>query len=981
MARQSLPNALIDMPSFLADSFSGYEHFQDPTTMAFNKLTFPSKNCSIPIFDKVVPDKGKTLLGQAFTENVGINGHKQKFKNLGGLEMEVREWSSANANLRDVIQIYFKNDRLLFGTLVGVFQIGETVTGGTSNATGIISSILNTVLTLTNITGDFIVGETITGDVSGATAIVISPPISLWRPITQNINPLTRGLHEYYFDEWFDTKLSNNISGSLPGKTLPRLIWVNGLPTVFSWTGGIALITAITATNIIIDPSTTWASLGFTTDGAGNAFVTVNGLSYTLAVPADLNTNSINVTSTVGVAVGDYAFSKIETDTAPIPFDMCRQNKGYMFYGNWKQRDLYMSNGFNREFDYFVSNFQALDNDLTVTPSMASPYTGTTEAVFHVVIDSVKPDINIQSFAGSGTGSDDARFDTTTYSGTAGAENFYKVLVMADYTILVPTPGAPFTIGEVVKGTTSNATGILVALFVNGPNDQMGIKLTSGQFVENELVTGQGSGVTATIIAGASGAPGAFAQSWISYFKNDLSVNITSGPLTGPIVPLFSAPNQTVTLTDGLFITFGNFFGHTVGDIWKLDIRTGGADTFSWQKNQGAITAGVAITGGLQTLSDGVQIKFENKTGHQIGDFWDITATPSVTRAWDNFYYALPVRRPGEGYKFRLPSNFWTMDTQEDSMYVNGSYGEWSLVQTILSADLLSETVSLTPLKQSGALKVIYPYMTGHINDDLVYVSVDKRLNTLGRQQFLEKPQSGYLSEVVDIDFQTSTFVGGRIKYLDKRLYVSSPENGAMHCYDTHHKYWVPPKTFPEVGILSIVGNDLICHSNVRNQSFTMFTNSAGDNGQGYEVTVRTPYTALGNRWNSKFSNQSFVEGYVTGNPKLIFTVYSGVNGCGGIFPHDVDPVMCVAPDRAPFGEGEFGSHSFGSDLDIPTNYFNEISKKFAPVMQYYFISLELSCIAKSHTWQLLSMGMNGMWSESGNNTLVAPNTLVINNP
>ena len=56
---------------------------------------------------------------------------------------------------------------------------------------------------------------------------------------------------------------------------------------------------------------------------------------------------------------------------------------------------------------------------------------------------------------------------------------------------------------------------------------------------------------------------------------------------------------------------------------------TGAPDTFKWQKGAGAFTAGVAITGSNQTLTDGVIIKFAATTGHTLNDQWVITANVS----------------------------------------------------------------------------------------------------------------------------------------------------------------------------------------------------------------------------------------------------------------------------------------------------------------------------------------------------------------
>jgi hypothetical protein len=51
---------------------------------------------------------------------------------------------------------------------------------------------------------------------------------------------------------------------------------------------------------------------------------------------------------------------------------------------------------------------------------------------------------------------------------------------------------------------------------------------------------------------------------------------------------------------------------------------SGTPDTFKWNKNGGAYTSGVAITGAAQTLSDSQTITFAATTGHTVGDKWSI---------------------------------------------------------------------------------------------------------------------------------------------------------------------------------------------------------------------------------------------------------------------------------------------------------------------------------------------------------------------
>jgi hypothetical protein len=54
----------------------------------------------------------------------------------------------------------------------GLFLIGETITGGTSGATGTIIADTGTILTINLTSGTFLVAETITGGTSGTTATV-----------------------------------------------------------------------------------------------------------------------------------------------------------------------------------------------------------------------------------------------------------------------------------------------------------------------------------------------------------------------------------------------------------------------------------------------------------------------------------------------------------------------------------------------------------------------------------------------------------------------------------------------------------------------------------------------------------------------------------------------------------------------------------------------------------------------------------------
>jgi hypothetical protein len=65
---------------------------------------------------------------------------------------------------------------MAYNTLVNTFQIGETVTGTTSGATGKIIKDTGTVLNMVDIKGIFVSAEALTGSISLATAVVNGTP-------------------------------------------------------------------------------------------------------------------------------------------------------------------------------------------------------------------------------------------------------------------------------------------------------------------------------------------------------------------------------------------------------------------------------------------------------------------------------------------------------------------------------------------------------------------------------------------------------------------------------------------------------------------------------------------------------------------------------------------------------------------------------------------------------------------------------------
>lgn len=457
-------------------------------------------------------------------------------------------------------------------------------------------------------------------------------------------------------------------------------------------------------------------------------------------------------------------------------------------------------------------------------------------------------------------------------------------------------------------------------------------------------------------------------------------VSFATGVVTSTITPA-----NPYTLTNGMSFYFIQAAGpvqvHAVNTGWELNV--GGVDQYSVYINN-SDTPTVTNDADTPYVYNGVTFSFSSPDGHTLGDTWDILLEPAVTQAWWDFYQSSPVRRPYQAFTIFLAANFWTMDIQEDTLYINDQWGRWGYLTFQLSADLLSETVLLTPLKYTTALRVLYPYSIGQMEDYLVFITSEKKLQMIGRKKFLQLPQSEYLSDPVDLDFQRCSFKGGSIEYWAKKLWLSSPDQGIMLCYDNVRKYWQPPQEIPTTGILSVVleaiepeasglspftGIDrLIAHSSTQSGTNTLFKGK-NDNGHAFTLQIRTGYLSYGNRWQSKIANMTFIEGGMNGNPSITLSLICGMEGCEGGNTHTVVPVLCVPPGDPSLGKSVFGAHPFGNDnalSEMP--YFREIYP-FQP-LGFYFAAIDLLCESLDQDWYLISVGTNAVNGPSGNDEL-----------
>jgi hypothetical protein len=206
-------------------------------------------------------------------------------------------------------------------------------------------------------------------------------------------------------------------------------------------------------------------------------------------------------------------------------------------------------------------------------------------------------------------------------SGLSAGTNFFVGLTDGAVQNASPTyPNYPMCLGWVVNSDASS--GILLVNQQNHSVNSFRVRTDThigGDLIIDGDLTVVGSQTIASSTNVETGAP-------FLYLNSGDSIGQANTTFTGS------------GLDDAYFA--GHFSGTASTTYYVKIDATGTPDTFSWSKDNFSTTeaTGVAITGGEQTLDNGIKINFGATTGHTLNDVWSGTATPVDvdTGIWSN---------------------------------------------------------------------------------------------------------------------------------------------------------------------------------------------------------------------------------------------------------------------------------------------------------------------------------------------------------
>lgn len=411
----------------------------------------------------------------------------------------------------------------------------------------------------------------------------------------------------------------------------------------------------------------------------------------------------------------------------------------------------------------------------------------------------------------------------------------------------------------------------------------------------------------------------------------------------------------------------------TPPDTYTLEV--GGADEYKYDvldENGVVIQSGGPIPMNNSFTIDGVTFSWNDFEDHKVGDQWCYTLYPTVSHGFADIYADDP-RKATQGFVWIIDSPPIAMIPQEHKMYINSRNGIWTNAEFKLAAENGNQTIIFDRLKSEYTNKALRQSMVCHANNDIYYVTVDNTVDSLGRVEGIDTPQSKPISNPIKVDIKNANFTPnveglnlGHLSFVDNKLILTEPTNNTIWIFDTIQGGWQPPQEYP-VSCISSINGDVIGHSNIQDESYKLF-NSSNDNGLPFVSRVVFPYNNYGYRYDKKSCDTLFTEAYKNSQSNLAIKFYEEYGGCQAISTERLDPVICQIQDRASLGKGQLGSHSLGND---PVAYINKFrtTTKLNPRC-WYESSIVYEQDSIDGYFRLVSTGLNADVGSCNNSNL-----------
>jgi len=369
-----------------------------------------------------------------------------------------------------------------------------------------------------------------------------------------------------------------------------------------------------------------------------------------------------------------------------------------------------------------------------------------------------------------------------------------------------------------------------------------------------------------------------------------------------------------------------------------------------------------------------------------VGSLTYNTIYVSKVNNYLDFSFTAPVRLVGEGALVTMDGPARALIPQEDYMAMFAALDQ--IYQTVfqLSADLTSESFEIHRLKTAELQGTKSQALTGKIKNDIVFVSNEPVVSTLGRvDNVVLTPQISDISYPIINDMDNYDFTDGGITFWKNYILLAVPREGLVRIYNmtkdasstnpiagsTIH-YWEAPLTIP-LSCFSIIDGELYGHNYQVSETYHLFT-GYNFNGLPIAANANFSYQQFGARAESKSHNEFYLEGYITPGTTLTTLLtyeYAGLGGTQTIeLKGDESPYVSIPPTTGSLGKTSLGKEPLAADLDVLTTFNKFRIILTLPRVPYYEFSPSFSSIGADFNWSLIAFGPATTLTTEGNNPI-----------
>lgn len=330
-------------------------------------------------------------------------------------------------------------------------------------------------------------------------------------------------------------------------------------------------------------------------------------------------------------------------------------------------------------------------------------------------------------------------------------------------------------------------------------------------------------------------------------------------------------------------------------------------------------------------------------------------------------------RVPGEGATITLDQTPIGFVVQEDTMYAS-SYDFWYQVEFKLSADLTKEAFVIKRLKTAPGQGAKSQALIWKIKNEIVFVSNEPTLDTLGRIENIDTPQSVPLSDLIKTDFDSYTFTNGHGIYHKNNIYLALPSEGLVLIYNLARGFWEAPQVLP-VRRFAIIGGSLYGHSSAVPETYKLFDTSVySDNENPYHCIAAFSYQNFGTRTDKKNFTHVFSEGYISPNTTLDAGVKLDFGGYTSVLEYEIkgndSAIIFQTEADGSLGKSPIGKNPIGSVTDSISNLPKFRVFHSGVKQDFYEVQMVYESNEVGMQWELLAFGQDATISGANNNDI-----------